>query len=130
MATHLGKEGSIASGANTVAEVKSYRIEETANTTDTTPLGTTAETHAITTTNWTASVEAFWDETDATGQGTFTIGASVTLNVYPEGDTSGDTFYTGTALITGLTVSAANDGTVDATFELRGTGALTKGTVA
>lgn len=130
MATHKGSEGIIKVGANTVAEVKSYSIEETGDTVETTSMGDTARTFSPTLTSWTASVDVFWDETDTTGQGALTIGSEVTLNVYPEGADTGDTYYTGSAIVTGVSISASFDGTVDASISLQGTGALTSSTAA
>tara|TARA_R100000808_G_scaffold155_1_gene1102 strand:+ start:7173 stop:7562 length:390 start_codon:yes stop_codon:yes gene_type:complete len=128
MAIHKGSEGVIKVGANTVAEVKSYSVEETGDTVETTSLGDSARTFTSTLTSWTASVDAFWDETDSTGQGALTIGAEVTLNVYPEGADTGDTYYAGSAIVTGVSISGSFDGTVDASISLQGTGALTSST--
>lgn len=130
MATHKGSEGIIKVGANTVAEVKSYSIEETGDTVETTSMGDVARTYSPTLTSWTASVDVFWDETDTTGQGALTIGSEVTLNVYPEGADTGDSYYTGSAIVTGVSISASFDGTVDASISLQGTGALTASTAA
>lgn len=130
MATHKGSEGLIKVGANTVAEVKSYSIEETGDTVETTSMGDVARTYSPTLTSWTASVDVFWDETDTTGQGALTIGAEVTLNVYPEGADTGDNYYTGSAIVTGVSISASFDGTVDASISLQGTGTLTASTAA
>ena len=79
--------------------------------------------------SFTASVECFWDETDTTGQGSFDVGSTVTLNVYPEGATTGDMYYTGSAIVTGKTINATFDGMVEASFTLQGTGALSETTV-
>jgi len=129
MASHIGRDGIVKVGSNAVAEVKSFSIEETADTVETTKMTDTARTHAITLTSFSGSVDCFWDETDATGQGALTNGASVTLALYPEGDTTGDTYYTGTALVTGVSRSASFDGMVEATISVQGTGALTSATV-
>ncbi len=67
--------------------------------------------------------------TDTTGEGARTIGAEVTLNLYPEGDTGGDTYYTGTAIVTGRTVNSSYDGLVEMSISVQGTGALTETTV-
>jgi predicted secreted protein len=53
----------------------------------------------------------------------------VTLNVYPEGDASGDTYFSGSTIVTGKTVTSSFDGMVEASFELQGNGALTETTV-
>lgn len=129
MATHTGSEGTVKVGSNAVAEIRSFSLEETADTLDDTTMGDTARTYKSSLTTFTGSLDVYWDETDTTGQGALTIGASVTLNVYPEGDTSGDTYYSGTAIVTGVTRSASFDGLVEASISVQGSGALTATTV-
>lgn len=129
MATHTGSEGTVKVGSNAVAEIRSFSLEETADTLDDTTMGDTARTYKSSLTNFTGSLDVYWDETDTSGQGALTIGASVTLNVYPEGDTSGDTYYSGTAIVTGVTRSASFDGLVEASISVQGSGALTATTV-
>ena len=128
MSNHTGSEGTVKIGTDTLAEIKSFSIEESADTIEDTTLGDTARTFKSGLTGWSGSVECFWDETD-TAQIALTIGASVTLDVYPEGATSGDTHYSGTALVTGITRQASLDGMVEASFSFQGTGALTSATV-
>ena len=129
MATHKGSEGVVKVGANTVAEVRSWTIAESADTLEDTSMGDTARTFKPSLTTFTGSLDVFWDETDTTGQGALTIGAEVTFNVYPEGDTAGDTYYTGTAIVTEVSRTAAFDGLCEASISLQGTGALTETTV-
>lgn len=62
--------------------------------------------------------------------GELAAGATVTLNLYPEGNTTGDTYWTGDVIITSISYSASFDGLVEATFSFTGTGALTESTVA
>ena len=94
MATHKGSEGTVKVGSNAVAEIRSYSIEESADTLEDTSMGDSARTYKSSLTSFSGSLDVFWDETDTSGQGALTIGSEVTLNVYPEGDTSGDTYYT------------------------------------
>jgi len=129
MATHAGSEGTVKVGSNAVAEIRSFSLEETADTLEDTTMGDTARTYKSSLTTFTGSVDVFWDETDTNGQGALTIGASVTLNVYPEGDASNDTYYTGTAIVTGVTRSSSFDGLVEASITVQGSGALTASTV-
>jgi len=129
MATHTGSEGVIKVGANTVAEVRSYSVEQTGDTVEDTVMGETARTFKPTLTSWTASADVYWDETDTTGQGALTTGAEVTLGIYPEGDTSGDNYYSGSAIVTGVSISGSFDGMVEASISLQGTGALTNSDV-
>lgn len=129
MATHAGSEGTVKSGSNAIAEIRSYSLEETADTLEDTTMGDSSRTYLPSLKTFSGSVDVFWDETDTTGQGSFDVGASVTLAIYPEGDTSGDTYYSGSAIVTGKTITGSFDGMVEATFTLQGTGALTETTV-
>ena len=52
------------------------------------------------------------------------------FNVYPEGSTTGDSYLTGSAIVTGKTINSSADGMVEASVSLQGNGALTTGTVA
>ena len=129
MAVHKGSEGTVKVGANAIAEIRSYSIEETSDTLETTTMGDSARTYTPNLTSWSGSVDVYWDETDTTGQGALTVGAEITLNVYPEGDTSADTYYTGAAIVTSVTKNASFDGLVEASISVQGTGALTSSTV-
>ena len=129
MAVHKGSEGTVKVGANAVAEIRSYSIEETGDTLETSTMGDSARTYVPSLTSWSGSVDVYWDETDTTGQGALTVGAEVTLNVYPEGDTSGDTYYTGAAIVTSVSKNASFDGLVEASIGVQGNGALTNTTV-
>lgn len=130
MATHTGSEGTVKVGSNAIAEIRSFSIEESADTLEDTTMGDTARTYKSSLTTYTGTVDVLWDETDTTGQGALTIGAEVTLNLYPEGDTSGDTYYTGTAIVTGRTINSSYDGLVEMSISVQGSGALTESTVA
>lgn len=129
MATHRGRDGIVKVGSNAVAELRSFSIEETGDTVEDTVMTDTARTYISTLTSFTGSADVFWDETDTSGQGALTVGAGVTIGFYPEGADSGDTYYSGNAIVTGLTRSASFDGMVEASITLQGTGALTPNTV-
>lgn len=129
MATHIGRDGKIKVGSNAVAEVRSFSIEETGDTVEDTVMTDPARTYLATLTSFTASADVFWDETDSTGQGALTVGSSVTINFYPEGDQSGDTYYSGSAIVTGVSRSSSFDGMVEASISLQGSGALASNTV-
>lgn len=130
MATHTGSEGTVKVGSNAIAEIRSYSVEQTGDTVEDTTMGDVWRTHKSTLKSWTASVDCFWDETDTTGQGALTVGASVTLNLYPEGATTGDSYLTGTGLVTSKTITGSFDGMVESTIAVQGTGELTTGTAA
>ena len=125
MATHAGSEGVVKIGTDTVAEVKSYSIEETADTIETSSLGTVARTFRTSLTGWSGSLDVFWDGSDTAGQGALSVGNSVALKVYPEGNATGDVYYEGTALVTGVSRTGSFDGMVEASISVQGTGILT-----
>jgi len=127
MAVHKGSEGVIKVGANTVAEVRSYSLEESADVVEKTAMGDSSRSYLSTLTQFTASVEVFFDETD-TAQTALSVGSTVTLEVYPEGTSTGDTYYSGSAIVTGFTRSASFDGLVEASVTLQGSGGLTTST--
>ena len=130
MATHTGSEGTVKVGSDAIAEIRSYTIDETADTLEDTTMGDTARTYKSSLTSFTGSLDVYWDETDTAGQGALTIGAEVTLSVYPEGDTTGDVYYTGTAIVTGVSRTASFDGLVEMSISVQGTGALSQTAVA
>ena len=119
MATFKGNEGTVLSGSNAVAEIRSFTVNETADVIEDTAMGDAAKTYVASFKDATATVECFFDDTDSNGQGTFDVGASVTVNFQMEGNTSGDHKLSGTALITGKDVSSAADGMVEATYTIR-----------
>jgi len=129
MATHTGVAGVVKVGTNTVAEVRSFTLDTTAELLEDTALTDTSKSFQVGKKGATASVECFWDETDTNGQIAIAEGSSVALNLYPEGATSGDYYYSGTYLITANSVSVPTDGIIEATFSATLTGALTRGTV-
>lgn len=130
MANHKGSEGTVKVGSNAVAEIKSYSITETADTIEDTVMGDAARTYKPSLTSFSGSLDVLWDETDTTGQGALTVGSEVTLNVYPEGSTTGDTYFTGSAIVTSVAVSGSFDGLVTASISVQGNGALSTTTVA
>jgi predicted secreted protein len=129
MATHKGSEGTVKSGANAIAEIRSYTITQSADTIEDTVMGDSARTYLSSLTSFSGSIECYWDETDTNGQLTLDPGSTVTINIYPEGSTSGDTYYTGSVIITEKAITASFDGMVEASFSFQGTGALTETTV-
>jgi predicted secreted protein len=129
MGTHAGSEGKVFIGEDQVAEVKSWSMEVTSDTVDASVIGTQWRKNQATIKGWSGSFDAFWDETDTTGQGALTAGATVTLNLYPEGDDTGDKYWSGDAIITSVSYSASFDGLVEASFSFTGTGALSTQTV-
>ena len=129
MATFKGNEGTVLSGSNAVAEIRSFTVNETADVIEDTTIGDAAKTYVASFKDATATVECYFDDTDTNGQNTFLIGDTVSLALQFEGNTSGDHKLSGSAIITGRDVSVSADGMVEATFAMQITGGLTEGTV-
>lgn len=129
MANHHGTEGLVRVGANTVAEVTGFNFTATAEYAEDTTLADTAKTYNVAAiTSWSGSITAFWDETDTTGQVALAPGANVALKLYPEGATTGDTYYQGDALITEITRTVARGAITEIAFSFVGNGALSTAT--
>ena len=128
MAVFTGKAGVVQTGSNALAEVRSYSITQTGDTTESTSMGDSAKTFEATLTEFSGSVDVFFDDTDSSGQVSLTLGSSFTLNLAPEGTGSGAYKLSGSAIVTDITRTASHDGLVEMTIAFQGTGALTIGT--
>jgi hypothetical protein len=129
MANHHGSEGLVRVGSNTVAEVTGFSFTASAEYAEDTTLSDTAKTYNTTAiTSWSGSVTAFWDETDTSGQVAMAPGANVALVLAPEGIDSGDTRYSGNALITEITRNVQRGAITEITFNFIGNGTLTAAT--
>ena len=129
MANHAGSEGTVKIGSNTIAEIRSFSVDETHDAIEKTAMGDSYRSFTTGLKSWSGTIECWWDETDTNGQGAMDIGASVTVVFHPEGSTSGDTILTGTALISSKTITSSAEGMVEASYGVQGSGGLTESTV-
>jgi|TARA_R110000744_G_scaffold31019_6_gene73204 hypothetical protein len=130
MAITRGKDGVVKVGTSTIAEVVDWGLDQTADTIETTSLTATARTYLPGKTSATGTITCNWDETDTAGQGAMTGGAIIALKLYPEGDASGDTYYSFSCIITSIgQASGGSEGIVSAVFGYTVSGAITLATV-
>jgi predicted secreted protein len=129
MATHTGSEGLIRIGTTTVGELRSYTLDQTADTIEDTSLGDTTRTYKAGLKAFAGSASLFFDEADA-GQILIVVGTEISIKFYPEGNTAGDKFYEGSAIVTGYNISASFDGMVEAELTFTGTGAISLSTAS
>ena len=125
MATHLGKEGTVQVGSNAIAEIRGFSIDETIDVVEDTSMGDSSKTYLASIKDFSGTVDVLYDETDTNGQTALSLGSSVTLNFAPEGTDSGDVKLTGTAIVTGKSITSSFDGLVESTITVQGTGGLT-----
>ena len=69
-----------------------------------------------------------YDETD-TPQQSLTAGTEIAFILAPEGNSTGDETFTGSGIVTGMSVNVTLDGITTRSVTFQGTGALTRGTV-
>ena len=128
MATHHGKEGVVTVGGTAVGELTSFTLETTGDVVEDTSLSDATKSFVTGRTSFSGSLEMHFDESN-TEQETLIAGASISFVLLPEGNTSGDASYTGTGIVTGMSINNSMDAIVSRTVTFQGTGALTVGTV-
>jgi hypothetical protein len=128
MATHHGKEGIVTVGGVAVGELTSFTLETTGDVVEDTALTDATKSFVTGRTSFSGTLEMHFDESDAP-QETLTAGASISFVLLPEGNSGGDASYTGTGIVTGMSINNAMDAIVSRTVTFQGTGALTVGTV-
>jgi len=134
----VGNAGVVKYGDDTVAEVRSYSIELTADTIETSNMGDTSRQYVKGLSAFSGTADVYWDPThfatagagddanvdwDGSIQGAVGT-AGTTLEVYPEGVSDGSK-WAGSVIITGYSISGSFDGLVEASVSFQGTGSLT-----
>jgi len=128
MATHHGKEGVVTVGGTGVGELTGFTLETTGDVVEDTALTDATKSFVAGRTSFSGTLEMHFDETD-TPQTNLTAGSSLAFILLPEGNASGDRSFTGTGIVTGMSVNNSMDAIISRTVTFQGTGALTIGTV-
>ena len=127
MATHFGKEGVVKAGGTGIGELTGYTLETTADVVEDTQLSDATKSFLAGRTSFSGTLEMSYDETDSPQQ-TLTAGTSISFVLGPEGDGSGDETFTGSGIVTGMSVNVTLDGITTRSVTFQGTGTLTRGT--
>jgi hypothetical protein len=132
MAVTRGCFGKVKVGAtpSLVAEVRNWTLDQSAEVLDSSSIGDCTKSYTVGAVSWNGNLSCFWDATDTTGQEALDVGTEIDVELYPEGDTTGDVYYSGTAIVSQISRSGGVDGIVEAAFTFQGQGALTQSTVA
>ncbi len=133
MATKTGASGIVkvqVSGTTVavVGEVRSFTFDGSADTIEDSVMGDVARSYKTGLKTNTVSLEVYWDEADAQ-QLILDERASVDFEVYPTGNGSGETFFSGGGIVTSRSISGAFDGMVEASFTIQCSGAVTEAQV-
>ena len=128
MATHHGKEGVVTVGGTGVGELTGFTLETTGDVVEDTALTDATKSFVAGRTSFSGTLEMHFDET-VTPQTNLVAGASLAFILLPEGNASGDRSFSGTGIVTGMSVNNSMDAIISRTVTFQGTGALTIGTV-
>tara|TARA_R100000353_G_scaffold104078_1_gene75198 strand:- start:301 stop:687 length:387 start_codon:yes stop_codon:yes gene_type:complete len=128
MATHHGKEGVVKAGGTGIGEITGFTLETTGDVVEDTALTDATKSFLAGRTSFSGTLEMNYDETDSPQQ-TLTVGSSIDFVLLPEGNSSGDESFTGSGIITGMSVNNALDAVITRSVTFQGTGTLTRGTV-
>ncbi len=128
MAIVHGKEGVIKAGGSVISDVTGFGLETTGDVVESTALGESVKSFTAGTTSFSGSIEVHFNRGDSV-QNTLLAGSQIAFILYPEGTTSGDRTYTGSGIVTGMSVNNSLDSMVTKSITFQGTGALTIGTV-
>ena len=128
MSTHHGKEGVVKAGGTAIGELTGFTLETTADVVEDTQLSDATKSFLAGRTSFSGTLEMSYDETDSPQQ-TLQVGAEIAFILLPEGATSGDESFTGSGIVTGMSVNNAMDAVITRSVTFQGTGALTRGTV-
>ena len=128
MATHHGKEGVVTAGGTGIGELTGFTFETTGDVVEDTALTDATKSFVAGRTSFSGTLEMHFDETDSP-QTSLTAGSSIAFILLPEGNSSGDRSFTGTGIVTGMSVNNSMDAIISRTVTFQGTGALTIGTV-
>ena len=128
MATHHGKEGVVTVGGTGVGELTGFTLETTGDVVEDTALTDATKSFVAGRTSFSGTLEMHFDETDSP-QTSLVAGASLAFILLPEGNASGDRSFTGTGIVTGMSVNNSMDAIISRTVTFQGTGALSIGTV-
>ena len=128
MGTHHGKEGVVTVGGTAIGNVTGFTLDTTHDIVEDTSLDASSKTFKAGRGTFTASIDMNYDETK-TQQASLLQGASLSFVFLPEGNDSGDESFSGTGIVTGMSVGVTLDGITTRTVSLQGNGAITIGTV-
>lgn len=139
MALLTGNNGAVTIGSTAIAAVRSFSVEITRDTIETSVMGTDVRTYVNGLSSFSGTADIYFDPSEFDGaESTFNptaglVGAAgVAVKLYIEQNYSGtsDYAFTGDVIVTGYTVNSSMDGMVEASISFQGTGATAFSTSA
>jgi predicted secreted protein len=133
MAILTGNDGKVRVGTADLAAVRSFSIEQTADTIETSVMGTDVRTYVKGMSSWSGSADIYFDEAEAnTLKDTLNVcssahavgGGSTAVKLVLADGGGDDKWFSGNVIITGFTVNSTMDGLVEASISFQGTGPI------
>ena len=128
MATLHGKDAVVHVGGTNIGQATGFTVDTTHDIVEDTALGSSMKSYVVGRGTFTASIDMSFDDDD-TAQTSLVQGSSLSFEFMPEGSGSGERKFSGTGIITGMSVGVTLDGVTTRTVSLQGNGGLTIGTV-
>ena len=128
MASYKGQDGvfqAITAGGTlaSVTNLKSWSIEESIDSIESTTMGLTSKTFTTGIKGWTASCELLYDLSNAV-QADLVVGESVDIKIWPNTVSQAES-YAGSGIVTSTSQSGELGDLVGSSITVQGTGALT-----
>lgn len=139
MAIQTGNNGAVTLDGTVIAAVRTFSIEMTRDTIETSTMGTDVRTYITGLSSFSGSADVYFDtEQFDTAETKFNPtsglvgvgGVAVKLYIEENYASTSDYAFTGDVIVTGYTVNATFDGMVEASISFQGTGAAAYSTTA
>jgi hypothetical protein len=130
MATLTGNDGLISIGGTTVAAVRNFTVETTADTIETSVMGTDARTYVKGLSSFSGSADVYFDDAQFAGFNVAGSGSTVGQNnvaakLFLKQDATDDVVcWANSMIITGYTINSSMDGMIEGSISFQGSGAL------
>jgi predicted secreted protein len=132
MASLTGNDGQIILDSDVVAGLRNFSIDITADTIETTVMGTDVRTYTRGLSAYSGSADVYFDDVNFNGNAQFnptsgTVGAAnFAGKFYLNQDATNDVmFFANSLVVTGYSISSAMDGLVEASISFQGSGETT-----
>lgn len=133
MAIFTGNDGKLRIGSTDLVAVRNFSIELTADTIETSVMGTNVRTYVKGMSSWSGSADIYFDDSEfgsvypnLCDTSSHNVGdAGSTIKMVLQDGSSNDKWLSGSVIITGVTINSTMDGLVEASISFQGTDDLT-----
>jgi len=132
MALLTGNDGQVLFAGNAVAAVRSFTIDITSDTIETTVMGLDSRTYVKGLSSYSGSADIYFDPVEFNGNAHFNIAnttvavgaAPISARFYIEQSTNDSVLWANSVILTGYSITSSMDGMVEASISFQGSGAV------